>query len=133
MISILFSLSLAAATAQPGQAGPAGSEWLVATIGHSEWCPAGNVRLDLDTGRYALVATAARRECSNPRGGRRLEQGRLDGRRLTPIRAAYLRAMSDGLRRQGCYTSRDGEIIVSNSGTPVLVATNGSRTFSAPD
>lgn len=129
MLALLMSLAAAVQTAPHGD----GAEWLVATVGHSEWCPAGNVQLDLGTGRFAYASTLPRRDCTNGQISRPIQRGRLDDRRLAGLRTAFRRAMRDGLRRQGCYRLRDGPIIISNGGTPVLVTNDGARTQAAPD
>lgn len=100
------------------------------TIGHSEWCPAGNVTLNLVTGRYALTPTAPRRLCSQPDLERRVFTGRLDEAPLIAIRRAYRRAKEEGL--DACLEGTPVAPIISNGGTPTLVLTTGSRTIVTP-
>lgn len=126
------------AAGQPAQA-PAPTDverpaWVFSTIEQSEWCPAGNVRLDLRTGRYDLTSGAVRPACIRRGLERPVKTGRLDAARLAAIRDAALRVLADGFVRPEC---RDGkpspEIVISNGGTPVLVLTTGVATRSAPD
>lgn len=110
------------------------SAWLFATVDHSEWCPAGNVWLDLRSGRYAYTAGVAQRICHQPGLERPVRTGRLPRGQLAAIRAAAARARTEGFIHPSCRGGppRD-EIDISNGGTPVLVLTNGTGTRSAPD
>lgn len=136
MISALAAFLVAGQPAQPADpAFPGGSEWIVATIAHSEWCPAGNVRLDLRSGRYALTARASRRVCGRSGLERPVVAGRLRSRNLEAIRAAYARAVAEGLERREC---RDGgkdpdHIVISNGGPQILVVATGAAQEAAPD
>lgn len=112
-------------------AGPVGPATILATVDHSEWCPAGNVQLDLATGAYAFTATAGRPACLDPRLVRPVRRGRLAATDLAKIRLAYARAQSEGLDR--CQEGKPEDIVISNGGTPVLVLTSGARTIAAPD
>jgi hypothetical protein len=105
---------------------------IFSTIEHSEWCPAGNVRLELGTGEYVLTPRASRRVCANPDLVRPTATGRLGEERLAAVRQAYRRVQAEGLNdcRDG---RRPQRIIVMNSGTPILVLTSGARTTAAPD
>ena len=55
--------------------GPGRTATVFSTIGHSDQCLAGNVTLNLVTGRYALMPTAPRRLCSQPNLERRVFTG----------------------------------------------------------
>ncbi len=103
-----------------------------ATVGHSEWCPAGNVGLDLSTGEHAFTATAPRQSCNDRDLKRPVLKLRLEGARLASVQQAYRRAQIEGL--DAC---RDGKrpqkIVVSNGGTPILVLTSGAESKAAPD
>jgi hypothetical protein len=128
-------LAMAQPVPPPIPAGPGGTAWVFSTVGHSEWCPAGNVILDLRTGRYTLTRTASRRVCSERGLERPVLKGRLAGPGLEAARAAYRRAWSEGLESRECRAGghpRD-VILVSNGGTPLLVATSGWGSLSAPD
>ena len=108
--------------------------WLFATVELSEWCPAGNVRLDLQSGRYAFTAGAPRRICHQRGLERPITTGRLRPDRLAAIRAAAVRGRTEGFIHPSCRGGpRRNEIVISNGGTPVLVLTNGVGTTSAPD
>jgi hypothetical protein len=108
--------------------------WIVATVGHSEWCPAGNVRLDLVTGRYALTPRASRRVCGEAGLERPVTEGRLDADRLAAVRAAYLRVLAEGLENPECAEGPPTDrIVVSNGGTPILVLATGAETGSPPE
>lgn len=134
---MLSALAALLAAAQPAEsADPAvlgGREWIVATVAHSEWCPAGNVRLDLRSGRYALTERASRRVCGDFGTERRVVTGRLRSGRLEAVRSAYSRLLADGFEHPDC---RDGKrpdhIIVSNGGTPILVIATGAFQAAAP-
>lgn len=111
-----------------------GTAWIVSTIGHSEFCPAGNVRIDLRTGQYTFTTTAPRKVCNDTGLERPVSAGKLNGERLAAARAGYARAVAEGLIHQACREGRQPEtLIVSNGGTPVLVLTTGRQTGSAPD
>lgn len=101
------------------------------TVGHSEWCPAGNVRVDLVTGRYELTPRAPRAVCLDTDLERRSFEGRLEGSRLRALQQASEHALADGFDK--CRAGmRSDEIVVSNGGVPVLVVTDGRGTASAP-
>jgi len=121
---ILPALALLGATPAPPPA------TIFATIGHSEWCPAGNVQLDLATGDYALTPRAARAVCQDVDLVRPVRRGRLDAAPLAAIRAAYVRAQAEGL--DACRRGDHQEHVISNGGTPILVLTSGARTIAAP-
>lgn len=135
MISILAAL-LAAGQPAPsaGAPGLGRTAWLVATVGQSEFCSPGNVRLDLRTGRYQFTARASRRTCNEAGLERPVRIGTLGVAPLRAVRAAYLRVLREGFVNPACRNGgRPDEIVVSNGGTPVLVLTNGAGTGSAPD
>jgi hypothetical protein len=133
---MLLAAALAATQPAPPapDAAPGRTAWLVATIGHSEWCPAGNVRLDLATGRYQVTATAPRRSCGTPGLERPVRSGVLAGPRLRDARAAFRRAAGEGLTSRAC---RDGgqpeQIVISNGGDRIMLVTNGARAEAAPE
>ena len=135
-MSALLTLLLAAAQlpVQHEATESGGTAWLVATVGHSEWCPAGNVRLDLETGDYAFTARAPRGRCGESGLERPVIRGRLDGTGLAYLRAAFDRALADGLEDPACRSGVHPErTIISNAGTPILVLTNGAVSRAAPD
>ena len=125
----------APASAQTAEGPAVGrTAWLFSTVGHSEWCPAGNVTVDLRTGRYSLTKRAARRVCGQPMLERPVTKGTLDGRRLTSVRAAYMRVLTDGLESEVCREGRRPDtIVISNGGTPTLLLVTGAFTATAPD
>jgi len=110
------------------------SGWIVATIDHSEWCPAGNVNLDIQTGKYSYTAGAPRAVCYDEGLERPVSKGRLRGEKLNRLRAAFAGANELGLEAAACRDGRtpDYTIVVSNGGTPALVLTTGAYTHSAP-
>lgn len=101
------------------------------TVGQSEWCPAGNVWLDLSTGEYTFTARAPRRTCHDPLLERPTRKGRLHPARLTALRSNHQRAQAEGL--DACQDGREGRIIVSNGGKQILVLTSGVGATAAPD
>ncbi|MEA3032088.1 MAG: hypothetical protein QOH86_104 [Sphingomonadales bacterium] len=135
MLPALAALLSAAQPPQPGPAPGLGrTAWIFATIGHSEWCPAGNVRLDLVSGRYDLTARAARRVCGRRGLERPVVAARLAGSRLETLRADYRRVLTEGLESPDC---RDGkhpdQVWISNGGTPILVVATGADTAAPPE
>ena len=139
MLSLIAALWIAAQPAPPPPPPPnvaalGRTAWVFATVGHSEWCPAGNVRIDLQTGTYALTARAPQGVCHRVGLERPVTTGRLDAARLAPVRAAAARVLTEGFVHPSCRGGpRRDEIVVSNAGTPVLVLTNGAGTAAAPD
>jgi hypothetical protein len=129
--------ALLAAGQTPPPADPAvlgGSEWIVATVAHSEWCPAGNLRLDLRSGRYALTHRASRRVCNRSGLERPTRTGRLRSERLEAVRSAYRRLVAEGFESSDCEDGKHPDnIVVSNGGTPILVVATGAAQGSAPD
>lgn len=129
-----FLLSLAVTAQTPGYDifEPGRTAIIFSTIEHSEWCPAGNVRIDLVTGEFALTPRAPREVCQNAGLERSSKSGRLDTARLEEVRRAYLNAQSAGL--DICIDDFIPEsIIVSNGGTPILALTSGAYTLAAPE
>lgn len=134
-------LSLLAAALAAGQPGPSAdpdfphrTAWIVATVGHSEWCPAGNVRLDLVSGRYALTPRASRRVCDEAGLERPVTEGRLDADRLAAVRAAYRRVLAEGLESPACADGgRPERLVISNGGPQILLLATGAETGLAPD
>lgn len=107
---------------------------IFSTVGHSEFCPPGNVTLDVRNGRYALTRTAPRSVCDDVTLERPQQRGRLAGAKLAKIQTAYQRVLNEGFASQRCRDrSPSGEIFINNGGTPVLVLTTGRATGSAPD
>jgi hypothetical protein len=135
MLSVLAALLAASQPALPRDRARLGqTAWLVATVGHSEFCPAGNVRLDLRTGRFQFTARAPRRRCNDPALERPVRVGMLAAAPLRAIRDAYLRVRADGLVNPACENGgRPDEIVVSNGGTPLLVVATGATTGVAPE
>ncbi len=131
MMGLPAALLLLAPSPAPAPADyTAGIPAIFATIGHSEWCPAGNVQVDLRTGDYTLTPRAARAVCRDPKLVRPIEHGQVDAARLSAIREAYGRAQEEGL--DACRAGKRGDIIVSNGGTPIMVLTSGAGTWAVP-
>jgi len=128
MIGIAALMFLAQPTG--GDARDAPADLLIfATIGHSEWCPAGNVQIDLRTGDYTLIPRAARSICNGLELVRPILRGKLEATRLAAIREAWEQARKSGLT--SCRRGESGGV-VSNAGTPIMVLTSGARTLAAP-
>jgi hypothetical protein len=133
MLPLLLALI---ATAEPsGTAVPLGqTAWIFSTIGHSEFCNPGHVRLDLQTGRYSLTARAPRRVCDKPGLERPVRNGTLGGKTLGALRLAYQRVLANGLESPACREGRRPKgIIIDNGGTPILLVATGRAVGSAPD
>ncbi|HEY0130480.1 MAG TPA: hypothetical protein VGB57_03675 [Allosphingosinicella sp.] len=135
MLSILAALLASSEPAQPARPQlPGRPAWVVATVAQSEWCPEGDVRLDLRTGEYALTPRAPRRKCEDVRLERPVKTGILDPKRLVALRAVASRAASEGLESQACRNGeRPDKVVVSNGGPQILVLATGATTASAPD
>lgn len=134
MAPFLLALIAAAQPAPPPASGIGRTAWLFATVGHSEWCPAGSVRLDVRTGAYELTPRASRHVCNLAGLERPAIKGRLAGDRLAGIRTAFLRATSEGLESEICREGKKpDEIVITNAGPGILVATNGRASMAAPD
>jgi hypothetical protein len=134
MLAFIAALVLPAQAVTPVSVGQ--TAWVFSTIGQSEWCPAGNVMLDLRTGRYALTSRADRQVCNDPALERPVKRGVLTGKQLASARAAYLRAFSEGLDKSTCrdgHPLRPDELVISNGGVRILVVASGSRTLPAPE
>lgn len=134
MLSLLAAFTVAAGPTPPhGSVIIGRTARAFSTIAHSEWCPAGNVMLDMATGKFTLTRRAPRRICNEAGLERPTTRGELQGEALKQIRAAYLRAMTTGLENPDCRWGRSSDtIVVSNGGTPTLVLTSGQGTSSAP-
>src|SRR3954471_12059953 len=112
MLPVLAALLSAARPPQPESgAGLGRTAWVFATIGHSEWCPPGNVRLDLVSGRYELTGRAARRVCGRPGLERPVVTARLGGARLEALRAAYRRVVTEGPENPDCRDGKHPDLI----------------------
>ncbi|MGZ9100424.1 MAG: hypothetical protein ACXW3O_12035 [Brevundimonas sp.] len=128
---VLITMSACASTAPPTVVDHRRTAVVLGTVGQSEWCPAGNVRVDLETGEYALTARAPRAVCQDLDLERPIVEGRLDGSRLRALQQAFQRTITDGLN--DCRGGRHpDEIIISNGGLRVLVVTHGRATDAAP-
>ncbi len=131
----LFAILLAAGQPTSGNTAAALGEpaWIFSTIHHSEWCPAGNVRLDLRTGQFALTAGAARSVCDDIRLERPVIAGTLEKEQLDRVLAGFRRVQTEGVEKPICRDGgRPDEIIVSNGGTPLLVLATGAETGAPP-
>ncbi len=108
--------------------------FIYATVQHSEWCPAGNVQLDLRTGEFVLTERADRENCQDPDIERPNHKGKLDESDLQALRGLFELARSEGLEATVCREGgKPDYIIISNGGLRTLVVTTGAYTESAPD
>ncbi|MFL6862742.1 MAG: hypothetical protein ACJ8DZ_07065 [Allosphingosinicella sp.] len=134
-LSLLLAAFLSGGhSAAPADAAGLGrTAWVLATVEHSEWCPAGNVRLDLRTGRYALTHRAARLACNKAGLERPVITGRLAGSSLAAARAAYRAAVESGLTSPECRNGgRPKMIVITNAGPQILVVATGRFTATPP-
>jgi hypothetical protein len=108
--------------------------WVFSTIGHSEWCPPGNVKVDLSTGRYALTVRAPRSVCNDVNLERPVKLGMLSAEALDRVRAAAVQVAKEGTSTPDCHKG-DGlsGIYVDNGGPPLVVLTTGGDVAWAPD
>jgi hypothetical protein len=134
MLALLAAFAAAAQSTPSEGAGLGRIAWVFSTIDHSEWCPEGHVRLDLRTGRFELTSRADRKVCNRPGTERPVTTGGLAARPLAQVRAAYLRALGEGLIHPQCRDGgRPDRVVVSNGGTQILLVATGRDTASAPD
>ena len=102
---------------------------IVSTVANSEWTPAGQVRLDLRTGRYDLRHAPSRLA---PQAPVRTSRGRLASSELQPLRAAAAKARAEGLVHEAC---RNGgpppQIVISNGGPEYLALSRGGEHLEA--
>lgn len=120
-----------ASARKPGPARPAS---VFATVGHSEWCPPGTVRLNLGSGRYTVTAARSWRTCRRPPYRSRVRTAVLVGYALMDVRIAYQDAVGLGLDNPACRNGRrPDEVVISNGGMPTLRLTRGGRTASPPN
>lgn len=115
------------------EAGSSRSESVFATVGHSEWCPPGTVRLDLGTGRYTVTAPRTWRTCRRPPYRSRVRTAVLVGDALVDVRIAYQDAVGLGLDNPACRNGRRPDaVVIGNDGILTLRLTRGGRTTSPP-
>jgi hypothetical protein len=133
-VIVAWLAAAAVAAGAPALADPGRSASLFGTVGHSEWCPPGTVRVDLGTGRYRVRAPRTWRVCTRPPFRSRIRTGLLAADDLAAVRAAYRDAESAGLANPACRNGgRPETIVISNGGTPTLRLTDRARTVSPPN
>jgi hypothetical protein len=109
------------------------TEWIFATVGQSEWCPAGNVRVDLTTGHYVLTSRAPRGVCNDPGLQRSTHEGTLNANKIALIREAYRRVLKERLQDSACDAGgRPTQIVIDNGGPHILIVSTGAMTVAAP-
>jgi hypothetical protein len=139
-LRVVFSaLAVAAFAAGPTHAsapetGRGRPDSVFATVGHSEWCPSGHVRLDLDSGLYTLRAPSSWRVCRRPPFRSRIRQAVLAADQMAAVRAAYRNAVAEGLDNPACRNGlrRPDEVVIGNGGIPALRLTSRGQTLSPP-
>lgn len=128
---LLVTLSACASAASPRVSEHPATAVIFGTVGQSEWCPAGSVRVDLRTGRYALTARAPREVCQDLDLERPVVEGTLDATRRRALQQAFQRTILDGL--DDCRGGRrPDDMIISNGGLHILLVTDGGATDAAP-
>lgn len=125
-LAALMLVSQQAATQDP----PAAT--IYSTVGHSEWCPAGKVELELDTGKFEFTPRASRRVCQKSGPNRPVVQGVLESSRLEAVRKAYRRAETEGLGKCGVGGTAE-PALESKAGKQILVLMTGTGTTAPPD
>ena len=119
------------AFARPGP--PAPPATIIASVGHSEWCRTGTVRLNLATGRYLVRAPSTWLRCRRPPWPRAVSTGLLNAGDLAAVREAAHRAEADGLADWTCgYNGQTQRVVISNGGMAVLRVTQRGRTVAPP-
>jgi hypothetical protein len=120
-------------SASAPEPGPSRSASIFATVGHSEWCPPGNVRLNLATGRYTVTAPRSWRTCRRSPFRSRVRTGVLPADALTDVQIAHHDAAGLGLDNPACRNGRRPDaVVISNGGLPTLRLTSRGRTTSPP-
>lgn len=128
-IALLFGL----ASSDPDSSEDSRTRWVFSTVQHSEWCPAGNVWLDLRTGTYELTQRAPREACDDEQLERPKRRGQLKPSDFELVRSAFALAENEGLESPVCLEGgKPDYMVVSNGGPRTLVLTTGARTESAP-
>lgn len=134
LIAALLSVGPADAYPVPKSVDQRRTAWIFSTIQHSEFCHAGNVRIDLRTGHYVLTPLAPRKRCNEPELERPVLLGSLSAWRLAKLRGAYTRVLDEGVISPDCQDGKEPEmIIVSNGGTPLMVVATGAFTVAPPE
>jgi len=106
---------------------------IFATIGHSEWCPPGTVRLNLATGRYLVRAPRTWLRCRRPAYQGPIRTAVLGAENLAAVRVAWQAAVSEGLEHPSCRNGgQPPGLYLSNGGDPTLRLTARGRTLSPP-
>jgi hypothetical protein len=106
---------------------------IVASVGHSEWCRTGTVRLNLMTGRYSVTAPPTWRTCRRPLWPSAIRRSVLPAAELAAVREAWQRAEAEGLESAACRNGgRPENIIISNGGARTLRVALHGRTIAPP-
>lgn len=114
--------------------GPGPPVTIEASVGHSEWCRNGTVRLNLATGRYLVRAPRTWLSCRRPAWRRAVSTGILPAGDLRAVREAWRRAEAEGLDNPACRNGgRPPQIVIMNTYPWTLRLTNGRRTSAAPN
>ena len=114
MVTLLLAALLVAAAPDTT---PRVSAMIISTIGQSEWCPAGDVRLELSTGSFVLRALTRSPDCNSQSFERPVTQGVLGASDLERVRVAALKVQADGLVRLECRRGgKPGQVVISNDG-----------------
>jgi len=128
----LLAMAQPAAPLPPEVLGQA--NWIFSTVGPSEWCAPGNVRLDLRTGRYVLTVRTPRARCDKPDLERPVRTGTLPVARLALVRAASRRVVAEGLRSADCRDGRrPADLVIGNDHASLLALTTASGVAWTPD
>lgn len=130
---VVAAVAAAPTHASARETGPGRPAAVFATVGHSEWCPPGTVRLNLGTGRYTVTAPRSWRTCRRPPYRSRVSTAVLPADALTDVRIAYHDAEGLGLDNPACRNGgRPGAVVIGNGGIPTLRLTSRGRTTSPP-
>ena len=129
-VEISFGPGPAPSAGQPHYAPPVS---IVASVGHSERCRAGTVRLDLSTGRYTLRAPATWRTCRKAGFRAAVSTGVVAPGDLAAVRAAWRRADVESLEDPTCGR-RNGmqRVVIGNGGSVILRVTRRTGTVVPP-
>lgn len=98
-----------------------------ALLDENEWCPAGSVYVDLQTGEFMLHPRLQRPNCYDASSVAEIEKGKLGSDDLDRLRKAVAKAVASGLRRKPC------SIIIHNGGPRQLVITLPGYSATTPD
>jgi hypothetical protein len=134
LMTMFISLLVSASAVESGDPfGPGRTAAIFSTVEQSEFCPPGEVRVNLRDGTYLLTPRSTRDVCNDPNLERPITGGNLAVQQLAELRAAYVAVQRSGTVHPSCVAGQPDEIVVDNGGPHILIVTNGMASTPAPD